>query len=1046
MMQAQSPAPHQQFSPYMGSAGLANVSRSPMPPAYANAPNGAYRPMDRPPQQTLSPQTYNNLHLEDPSRRSVSSTGSGAEGSRGSGVGEGSQASSSRFRRARPDTEEIRRVGRAHYVELLNYLRSHLIKGEFGRLNPLFLVSSLCGSTDPEPAPVLLLLPRLGLRTAVEQSARTSAREKLTRLSKQQFTELSTDVYDELMRRQNNAKNGNSTPFLAVRDEFHPKRNQARQKLATLPKNRFKDLASDVFFELERRFPELKEEFRADAIARERERAAREREELEALQRKESIGNPQGSTSDRLIPAKSTMVEEDIAVPYSKENVGGSRPGRSSHPDELDRPHSTSRDSVDSASGNGGADNRSTMYSQASSVGTGFLNGYSQSSASPNPGRGSGFENGTSTALATQKMRSDYELRIAKLQQQVSSLESQHLDALPRARKADELTGRNQELERQLKDLQAELRETKERHEESIRDLREDSNRYRELHDLKHQELQSVREEMQTLQRQAPTRGFDQDAQAELEATQKEFAEQATVVQELKEEVSSLLEELRQLSDRHDEVNADRESDAAIIKDLHSQIASYKRMYEAAKTELRTLKATSQLYVQPSKVEDFMPASDRGAIADVNLTAFQSSIDELLAAARSKTPSNVLLSMKTVVLATTLVTDDVAKYEQVPANLADLSHDELEQLQALKTKCSGTLNNLMTACRNHASSHGLSPVSLLDAAASHVSTTIVDLVKLLKVRRASKVETDDFEAQFKQNPNGTLPNGLKPLHISAQSAALRDASSNGILSPNTSSFTAGGLQPSSAADDRFSPRLRHSPQMGRYSPVGYKADAIRKDSNGEAAWQSRAASVSSSSSGAHRTPSLATMPSSSGIAFPRQHSGDMSVTSSSQGVRSSGATGEENMMPRSETNDSLHSDASGFGSGTSIDNGHDNWAELRNYIEVQTEAIVHSIQALLSAIREGAQGVQLNENLTQITTIVSSIVAISKGNLPAKSRAAGERILNELTDHCEKLSEMQSHPSFDKTTKAAMASASYGVAKGLKALNGLLSAGDGPGN
>lgn len=49
-------------------------------------------------------------------------------------------------------------------------------------------------------------------------------------------------------------------PFLPVRDDFHPKRNQARQKLATLPRNRFKDLASDVFFELKRRYPEFEEE------------------------------------------------------------------------------------------------------------------------------------------------------------------------------------------------------------------------------------------------------------------------------------------------------------------------------------------------------------------------------------------------------------------------------------------------------------------------------------------------------------------------------------------------------------------------------------------------------------------------------------------------------------------------------------------------------------------------------------------------------------------------------------------------------------------
>ena len=51
-------------------------------------------------------------------------------------------------------------------------------------------------------------------------------------------------------------------PFLPVREEFHPKRNQARQKLATLPTSRFEDLSSDVYFELVRRYPEFQEEVR----------------------------------------------------------------------------------------------------------------------------------------------------------------------------------------------------------------------------------------------------------------------------------------------------------------------------------------------------------------------------------------------------------------------------------------------------------------------------------------------------------------------------------------------------------------------------------------------------------------------------------------------------------------------------------------------------------------------------------------------------------------------------------------------------------------
>jgi hypothetical protein len=48
-------------------------------------------------------------------------------------------------------------------------------------------------------------------------------------------------------------------PFLAVKEEFHPKRNQARQKLATLPVARFQDLASDVYFELTRRYTSIAE-------------------------------------------------------------------------------------------------------------------------------------------------------------------------------------------------------------------------------------------------------------------------------------------------------------------------------------------------------------------------------------------------------------------------------------------------------------------------------------------------------------------------------------------------------------------------------------------------------------------------------------------------------------------------------------------------------------------------------------------------------------------------------------------------------------------
>ena len=148
-------------------------------------------------------------------------------------------------------------VARTHYDELSKYLSSYLAKGYMSSLSP-FAHSHVHPPAEPA-------------------NSRSTARQKLTRLTRQQFQELSTDVYDELIRRKTNSDNiqgpssvsprtSNSpaavVPFLPVRDEFHPKRNQARQKLATLPMSRFKDLSSDVYYELVRRYPEFKEEVR----------------------------------------------------------------------------------------------------------------------------------------------------------------------------------------------------------------------------------------------------------------------------------------------------------------------------------------------------------------------------------------------------------------------------------------------------------------------------------------------------------------------------------------------------------------------------------------------------------------------------------------------------------------------------------------------------------------------------------------------------------------------------------------------------------------
>ena len=104
------------------------------------------------------------------------------------------------------------------------------------------------------------------------------------------------------------------------------------------------------------------------------------------------------------------------------------------------------------------------------------------------------------------------------------------------------------------------------------------------------------------------------------------------------------------------------------------------------------------------------------------------------------------------------------------------------------------------------------------------------------------------------------------------------------------------------------------------------------------------------------------------------------------------------------------------------------------YLEAQTEAIVYAIQSVLSGVRSPTPPPTLNENLTQIITIVSSIVAVCKDNLPPGAAAQGEDILRELGEHADRLSEVQALAEVTKESRQIMAKSSFAVANAMKGL------------
>lgn len=88
--------------------------------------------------------------------------------------------------------------------------------------------------------------------------------------------------------------------------------------------------------------------------------------------------------------------------------------------------------------------------------------------------------------------------------------------------------------------------------------------------------------------------------------------------------------------------------------------------------------------------------------------------------------------MRSVIDAVTSIVEDARGFD--PRSRDDV---DLETVQSLCDRTEATLSNLMTAARTHATSYGLSPVSLLDAALSHVSASVTELTKLLLVRRSA---------------------------------------------------------------------------------------------------------------------------------------------------------------------------------------------------------------------------------------------------------------------------------------------------------------------
>ncbi|KAI5810417.1 hypothetical protein BZA77DRAFT_254872 [Pyronema omphalodes] len=594
------------------------------------------------------------------------------------------------------------------------------------------------------------------LRDFLEKHAnmrQNRARDKLLRLSQIQFQELSTDVYDELQRREPGVvsptmspdEDTANTPFLPPKADFHPKRNQARQKLSTLPADRFRDLATDVFYELERRFPRFSSGLLPNQYI-----------------------SPTNSMDGRGMPPMRT----DRPNGYNRRPPPGGSQGRPGPPGTPGTPrgppggpmtHGTPRDNPNSFGrplpktyqSNTIIPNKSTMVeddeSGSDNDAQSFRGHQQRASQASYMSRGPGA------------MQGHYQGKIEILQDRVASLENSLEEANQKLRVAENADQKKDDILELKRNEWDELREKLEAKLMTAELL--NSNLQSELDRVQSEatayssQLQSQAKELDALRRRsmAPSSGFsngDNDSRYEEllrqhESLKEELKEQEEVTEEVRREAMEFLSQMKLLSEKADSSFSREEDLNNQIRSLQQEISEWKSRYAKAKTTIRSIRSSSLGLQVPTSMGLFQGANgnlvDRnGLIKAVLLTKFQIAIDELLKVARGISFAMSLDQVKSVILATKALTQDLE--DQLIHNPGIMGKPgSSESIARLKSRISATANNLTTAAKNHAQGCGLSPVSLLDAAASHLTASVIELVKLVKIRPTQEGENDDVE-------------------------------------------------------------------------------------------------------------------------------------------------------------------------------------------------------------------------------------------------------------------------------------------------------------
>lgn len=325
----------------------------------------------------------------------------------------------------------------------------------------------------------------------------------------------------------------------------------------------------------------------------------------------------------------------------------------------------------------------------------------------------------------------DYEIQVKELREKLDTMEDdlkKKDDELNQVLDGERSRSTAENAENQLRlDLESKLTEAQNLNTA----LREELDRLRDEHADEIRQLREELEDANAAVRNASSGRGDEELERENQDLRNQVKEQRDITAQVRREAQDFLREMKLLSEQSGSSFAKQGELEQTIESLEQEVRDWRNRYAKAKTQLRGMRSGSMSISGDQDaaryVRDKGFTDDSGLVKDVHVTKFQVAIDELLRRARQDQADTVIDAMKSVVMSVRRITKD---FEASPAK----DEQAKQQRKQLKSRVSSTANGLITATKTFASSAGIAPVSILDAASSHLVAAMVDLLRVVKIR------------------------------------------------------------------------------------------------------------------------------------------------------------------------------------------------------------------------------------------------------------------------------------------------------------------------